>query len=53
MITWKLVILGGSLLVNGGYKNIHTGHFIDEDGNEYDEKGVFIQNIKDEDEYKD
>jgi len=53
MITWKLGTLDGFPLVSGGYKNIHTGHFIDEDGNEYDEKGVFVQNVKDEDEYKD
>jgi hypothetical protein len=38
--------------VNGGYKNIYSGHFIDESGNEYDENGVFLQNVGDDDEYK-
>jgi len=35
------------------YKNIHTGHIVDEDGNEYDEEGNLISenffNSEDED----
>lgn len=52
MITWRLVLLAGSQLENGGYKNIYSGHFIDENGNEYNEDGVFVQNLGDEDGYK-
>lgn len=52
MITWKLELLVGSPWENGSYKNIHSGHFIDENGNEYDEHGVFIQNLQDDDEHK-
>ena len=47
MITWKLALLVGSPWGSGSYRNIHSGHFIDENGNEYDEYGVFIQNIQD------
>jgi len=39
----------GFPLGNGSYRNIHNGHFIDENGNEYDESGVFIQTVQDVD----
>lgn len=52
MITWRLVLPVGSQSENGGYKNIYSGHFIDENGNEYDEDGVFVQNLGDDDDYK-
>jgi len=53
MITWKLGLPVGFPLENGSYKNIHNGHFIDENGNEYDENGIFVQNIQDVDDYTD
>ena len=52
MITWRLELLAGYQSESGSYKNIHNGHFIDENGNEYDEQGVFVQNVQDDDEYK-
>lgn len=52
MITWKLELLVGYQWESGSYKNIYNGHFIDENGNEYNEHGVFIQNVEDDNEYK-
>lgn len=34
----------------GVYKNIHTGHIIDESGNEYDKDGNIVSDFKEEDE---
>jgi hypothetical protein len=52
MIKWKLELLVGYQLESGSYKNIYNGHFIDENGNEYDEQGVFIQHVQDDDGYR-
>lgn len=52
MITWRLALPAGCQLGNGGYRNIYTGHFIDENGNEYNQDGVFVQNLGDDDEHK-
>ena len=52
MIKWKLGPLAGFQSENGSYENIHSGHFIDENGDEYDENGIFVRNVQDDDEYK-